>query len=563
VTPQRRLSPTLAAGAAALACCTPALHAASPAGRAAASAPVIVAAGPRADPSDRPGGGLLRVTFSPDGNGRHDSVAVRVRSSPGDVVFLQVRPESLGGVFDLRARVAKNGVAELSWNGRAPGRPAFPDGSFVLKACSEVTTLCSQTRVVAHKRLLSIFSPIVTAATAGKSIPVVIRSDRPGPYTLDLVSVAHPRAHGVGSVLVPGPGRLEYEVPDVTGGVWLLRLRSGSVIRRFPIVVHEKRLTLYDPPSGTALVVYPYMTWRAYDPADEDRNGVEDTWYAHPHTPVVPLTGPYELVRRAAALAGREVAPLAQRAFARWFDEHGLTAQHVTDVELGRMPLGVLRRYATIVFPSHTEYYELSTYRRLLAYRNGGGRLYFMSGNSFYGQVRIEGSRIVRLSYRYRTATQSDFRIAVTGFRDCCWPRNIRPRYRLQPGVRARLPWLLQGTELGAGDLFGVAAGEVDAVDRRLSPAGTIVVASAVVPRFRPTHPILARGWIGSTPFFYEPARVKPRRVDIAYAATGRGEVFSWGSTGFLQTLTAKDVPKAERGQLDRVALNVWRRFTR
>jgi hypothetical protein len=528
-----------------------------------ASAPVIVTAGPHGDPSDRPGGGYLRVTFSPDGDGVRDNVRVRVRSTPGDRVFLLVRPESLGGKFSVDPHRLRARTGVLTWNGRAPGEPTFPDGSFVLKACSAVTKLCSSTSVLAHLRLLSIYSPLVTAASVGQSIPVVIRSDRAGPYTLDLVSVAHPRGAGIATQFVPGPGRIEYRIPDIHGGDWLLRLRSGNLVRRVPIIVHEASIPLDAPPPGTALVVYPYMTWRAYDPIDENRNGQEDTWYAHPFHPSVPLRGPYELVGRAPALGGRETHPLAARAFARWFQEHKLVAQHVTDIELGRIPLTVLDRYATIVFPGHTEYYELATYWKLLAYRDGGGRLYFMSGNSFYGQARIQGSQLVRRSYRYRTASRSDFRLAANGFRECCWPRTIRPRYHLQPGVRRRLPWLLEGTSLNTGDLIGVAAGEVDTIDPRFSPPGTIAVASAVVPRFRPTRPILARGWVGCKPFRYEPAFVKARRVDIAYALTGRGEVFSWGATGFLETLSAKDIPKAERQELDRVALNVWRHFTR
>src|SRR5215470_13413065 len=63
------------------------------------STPVVLAAGPHADPSDRPGGGFLRVTFSPDGDGRRDRVWIRVRSTPGDRLALKVVRESRGGSF--------------------------------------------------------------------------------------------------------------------------------------------------------------------------------------------------------------------------------------------------------------------------------------------------------------------------------------------------------------------------------------------------------------------------------------------------------------------------------
>jgi hypothetical protein len=235
----------------------------------------------------------------------------------------------------------------------------------------------------------------------------------------------------------------------------------------------------------------------------------------------------------------------------------------VTDIELGRLPPEVLGRYATIVFAGHTEYYERTTYDRLLAYRNRGGRLYFLQANSFYGEVAVGPSSITRLSYRYRTLTRSDFRLAATGYRSCCWPRSIMPRYRLAPGVRERLPWLLEGTDLKANDLFGVALTEVDTVDEKLSPPGTVTIASAVVPRFANPGEVHAFAWIGTEPFPHEPAPVRPRRVDIAYAAAGRGEVFSWGNNGFMGSLLLASLPEAERAALDRVALNVWLRFTR
>jgi hypothetical protein len=235
----------------------------------------------------------------------------------------------------------------------------------------------------------------------------------------------------------------------------------------------------------------------------------------------------------------------------------------VTDIELGRMPAAVLSRYATIVFAGHTEYYERTTYDQLLAYRNRGGRLYFLQANSFYGEVAVGRSRITRLSYRYRTPTRSDFRLAANGYRSCCWPRSITPHYHLTPGVRERLPWLFEGTGLKAHDAFGVAMTEVDTVDPHLSPPGTIRIASAVVPRFARPGEVEAFAWLGTQPFPHEPAPIRPRRVDIAYAATGRGEVFSWGNTNFMESLFFPSLPAAERADLSRVALNVWLRFTR
>jgi hypothetical protein len=528
--------------------------------------PLVVSASPHADPSDRPGDGFLRVTFSPDGDGRRDQVTITVRSARSDRLVLEVHPASNAKGFQGPARTVGPGTTRLEWDGLAVDGKPRAGGSYVIRICSATTGECGATRVLAHLRILSVFTPRGSEAVSpGETIPVAVASDRLGPYTLDLAPVTDPRGAGVGAQVVAGPGQSGFRVPPVAGGFWLLRLRSGTAVTYYPLVVHDPLLALDHPPHGTALVVHPYITWRAYDRTDENRDGEVDSWYSHPYRPVVPLTGPFERIRREPVLAGRETSPGSEQAFARWAQKHALTAQHVTDIELGRMPLAVLRRYAVIVFPGHTEYYERQTYGRLLAYRKGGGRLYFLQGNSFYGEVSVGTSRIVRLSYRYRTPKQSDFRLAATGFRSCCWPSTISPRYHLATGVRERLPWLFEGTVLKAGDELGLALREVDTTDSRLSPQGTIRVASAIVPPFASpgSGEDAALGWNGTRPFRYERASVRARRIDIAYAATSRGEVFSWGNCGFMQSLNLETLPAIERVALDRMAFNVWQHFTR
>ena len=530
---------------------------------AAPATPVVLSALPHADASDRPGGGFLRVTFSPDEDGRGDRIVISVRSTPGDRLQLDVRRLSSAVDLDAGVQDVRSPVATLTWNGLDIDGKRQAGGTYVIRVCSAVTGRCAATRVLSHLRVLTVFTPRVTAVSVGETIPTVIASDRAGPYTLDLAPASAPRGPGVGASMVAGPGRIGFRIPPVEGGLHVLRVRSGGEVTFFPLVVHEAELPLRLPPAATALVVYPYLTWRAYDRSDLDRDGWIDSWYAHPRSPVVPLAGPFESLRREQAIASREAGAGSERAFALWLQGHDLTAQHVTDIELGRMPQAVLQRYATIVFPGHTEYYERATYDGLLAYRNGGGRLYFLQANSFYGEVAVGRSRITRLSYRYRTPTRSDFRLAATGYRSCCWPRSITPHYHLTPGVRERLPWLFEGTRLKANDEFGVPMTEADAVDPRLSPPGTITIASAVIPRFKNPGGDHAFSWLGTRSFAHEPGPARPRRIEIAYAAAGRGEVFSWGNIGFMESLFLPSLPSAERDALNRIALNVWMRFTR
>ncbi len=527
--------------------------------------PRLLSAAPVVDPSDRVSDGLRRVTFSPDGDGRRDVVTIGVRAIAGHALSLWLHPISRSATYVHAGRAAA-GVTVLRWNGLQADGSRYPDGSYVLRVCDSVTHHCSKGRVLAHLRLVSMYVRRATGVTAGDTLQVDVSADRRGPYTLDLVSAADAAGAGIGAVEFSRPGRIAYRVPDVpNGGLWLLRVRNGPAITHFPLVVHQPRLDLEAPPPHTALVVYPYLTWRAYDMYDGNRDAVVDSWYAHPRNPVVPLYGPFEPPASDPVLEGREPNPSSQDAFAGWLDEHGLTAEHVTDVELGSLPASVLQRYATIVFEGHTEYYERSTYEKVLAYRNAGGRLYFLQGNSFYGAVTVGVSTVYRASYRYRTAARSDFAIAATGFRSCCWPDPVRPVYSVSPGAVESLPWLFAGTGVQDGDPFGIALGEVDTVDPKLSPPGTVTVATATVPAFTPSREKEASAWLGAKSIPYPPAWKRPQTISIAYAATGKGEVFSWGNTGFLKSVRFGDyeVPREQRAALDRAALNVWERFTR
>jgi len=527
-------------------------------------APVLLAAGPAHVASDTVGGGFRRVTFSPDGDGRDDVVTIRVRTTPGEQLALRLNPDSRSPTL-LPLPPARGRTTTVRWNGLQSGGTRYPTGSYVLRVCDPRTGACSRDAVLAHLRLISLYARTAVGVSAGEDVPVNVDTDHAGKVTLDLVPSDDVDGVGIGATRV-GNGESLYRVPDVPhGGVWLLRAQAGPDVTHFPLVVHQPDWSLDDPPPHTALVVYPYLTWRAYDMFDGNRNGQVDSWYAHPRTPVVPLYGPFEPPAKDPSGEGLPPNPQSQSAFAEWLAVHRLTAQHVTDVELGRLPASVLAKYAEVVFAGHTEYYEDATYAKVMRYRDDGGHLYFLQGNSFYGQAQIVGDHVWRRSYRYRTPTRSDFALAVNGFRTCCWPHSIRPLYSLAPGAVEALPWAFAGTDLKDGDPFGLADGEVDTVDPALSPPGTVVLATATVPPFTPKNPESPNAWLGSRPIPYEPSWKKPQQIDIAYARTGRGEVFSWGNTGFMKTVRYGDLglPASERDALDRVALNVWEHFAR
>ncbi|HKU58879.1 MAG TPA: N,N-dimethylformamidase beta subunit family domain-containing protein [Gaiellaceae bacterium] len=520
----------------------------------------IVGAAPHSDLTDTPWHDYLRVTFSPDGNGLNDRVRVRAIAKAGTQLELDARPESSAKRFVVDRKTAVGGTTTLTWDGRLANGHVAPDASFILDACIAGTTQCAQWQVMAHVRVLDAYVPADVGVQPGQTLPVVIQTDRPGPFTIDLRPAVNPLGPGVGAVTVPAAGTVRYTIPKVDGGLWIVHVASGPVYAQYPLVVHsDKAMTA--PGRGTALVVFPYLTWRAYNDADANRDGQVDSWYAHPLDPVVPLLGPFETYRQEAARNGREADPQDQQAFAAWHKAHPASTQFVTDIELGRLSLDTLRKYALIVFPGHSEYYEQTTYDNLMAYRNGGGHLYFMSGNPFYGQVKVGPSTITRLTYRFRTQTQSDFSIATTGFVTCCWPRTMSVRYHVTAAALKALPWLFAGTGVGAGAEFGRAQGEVDTIDPKLSPATTVVAATATVPPFESNSE--SYGWIGTVPFSYPHASNHAVTLDAAYAATAKGEVFSWGNEGFSTGLYDPALPDTERDALARAAWNVWLHFAR
>lgn len=530
--------------------------------RAASSTLAIVGAAPHSDPSDTPWRDYLRVTFSPDGNGPNDRVRVRVVAKAGTRLELDVHPESSLKRFVVDRKIAVDGTSMLSWNGRLANGHVAPDASFILDACIAGTTHCAAWQVMAHVRVLDAYVPADVGVQPGQAVPVVIQTDRSGPFTIDLRPASNPLGPGVGAVTVPAAGTVRYTIPKVDGGLWIVHVASGSVYAQYPLVVHGPQ-AITAPEHGTALVVFPYMTWRAYNDADSNRDGQVDSWYAHPLDPVVPLLGPFETYRQEAARNGREADPQDQQAFTAWRKVHPAPTQFVTDIELGRLSVDTLRKYSLIVFPGHSEYYEQTTYNNLMAYRNGGGRLYFMSGNPFYGQVEVGPSTITRLTYRYRTPTQSDFSIATTGFVTCCWPRTMSVRYHVTAAALKALPWLFAGTGVQAGAEFGRAQGEVDTIDPKLSPATTVVAATATVPPFKSVNSTESHGWIGTVPFSYPRASNHTVTLDAAYAPTSKGEVFSWGNEGFLTSLYDPALPETERNALALAAWNVWQHFAR
>ena len=178
------------------------------------------------------------------------------------------------------------------------------------------------------------------------------------------------------------------------------------------------------------------------------------------------------------------------------------------------MPLSTLRRYAAIVFPGHTEYYEPGTYDLLKRYRDEGGKLVFLQANPFYRQVRLDRAHnaMVMTDLDAREG-RSDFALAGVGYDGCCFPRSRARAYVAAIGADfARVRWLFRGTGIGPGQSFGYAGSESDRIDPELTPRDHVVAARAIVAG--------KRGVINAA---------------LVWTRAGRGETFATGNYDFLR----------------------------
>ena len=502
-----------------------------------AAAAVAVAAVPGAAARSVPALRLVSAgpaVISPNGNGVNDSLRLKVRAPAGSLLAVRAyfwggRLHGWRGIRTGVAARAARGETTLDWRATTSTGRALHDGSYLVTVCYK---------------------------SAGRLLPplVPVREQRPGPAE---ASVARPPWRRAGCLARPKVIRVERlaayvdstasyvprsRVPLLVSAdegqsrVVLQQDCSGARIPlgpratipralatglyhfvasdpagdefRAPVVIRSDRFPLDRPPPATALLVWPYLTWRAYNAYDADLDGRPDSWYQFWPQRRVSLVGPL-------LPQGVEDDFAATRPFSRWLcARRGLRGQSVTDVELGRLPLAVLRRYAAIVFPGHSEYYGPATYDLLKRYRDKGGHLVFLQANPFYRQVRVqrESNAVVMTDYDAREG-RSDFALAGVGYDGCCFPRSrAAPYVAAIGGDYRRVRWLFRGTGIGPGERFGYAGSESDRIDPQLTPRAHVVAARAII-----------AGRHGAI------------NAAMVWSRAGRGEVFATGNYDFLR----------------------------
>lgn len=512
-----------------------------------AAAAVLLAAVPGASAGRAPALRIVsldRPVFSPNGNGVNDTVTLQTNAAPGTLLGLHVYVWGgrLSGWKRIRTGLSSTSP-DLTWDGSTASGGTVRDRTYQLTACYEDqgrplppepgpvrpgaaeasvrrppwrTSGCAPAQPVRVERLAA-FVDSTGSFRPGRRVPLVVSADR-GRASVGLVQDCRPSAPrlvGRASVSVPAgaaPGLYHAVVLDPAGDEF-----------QAPVVVRSAR-PLDRPLPHTALVVWPYLTWRAYNAYDADLNGIPDSWYQFWRQRRVSLQAP--ILRDGVEDDHRAALP-----FSRWLCARDLRTQQITDVELGRLPLSTLRRYRAVVFPGHTEYYEPHTYDLLERYRDQGGNLIFLQANPFYRQVRIdrEHNAVVLTDYDAREG-RSDFALAGVGYDGCCFPKKRAAPYVAASGrAYERVRWLFRGTGIGPGQSFGEAASESDRIDPQLTPRDHIVAGQAIL---EGKHGVV--------------------NADLVWSRAGKGQTFATGNYTFL---------RMGGGLPSRLLDNVWARL--
>lgn len=162
-----------------------------------------------------------------------------------------------------------------------------------------------------------------------------------------------------------------------------------------------------------------------------------------------------------------------ERRFACWAEDAGYALDYATSEDLERVP-DLLAPYRLVLSVGHDEYWSAGMRDAVERFVAGGGNVAFLSGNTCYWQIRLEGARSVCFKHRFRedpanggpatTTIWSDPRLgrpenALTGvsFTRGGYARTAASVPRGSGGYEVHRPdhWLFAGTDLRRGDLLG------------------------------------------------------------------------------------------------------------
>jgi N,N-dimethylformamidase len=270
-----------------------------------------------------------------------------------------------------------------------------------------------------------------------------------------------------------------------------------------------------------------------------------------------------------------------------WLEKLGGDYDVITEEDLHREGLDLLKPYRVVLTGCHPEYDSVEMLDALEAYLRRGGRFMYMGGNGFYWKIAHHPSRLGVIEVRRAEggvrawdAEPGESYHAFDGEYGGLWRRNGRAPQKLagigfisqgfdhcsyyrrtKAAADPRVAWAFAGVDdelIGNfGILQGGAAGlEIDAADPRLgTPAHALVIARSE--NHSNTYELVAEEVL--TPHGATDAVINPDiHADITFFETpGGGAVFSTGSIAYAGSLSWNRFDN----NLFRLTTNVLSRF--
>ena len=270
-----------------------------------------------------------------------------------------------------------------------------------------------------------------------------------------------------------------------------------------------------------------------------------------------------------------------------WLEHLGGDYDVITEEDLHREGLDLLKPYRVVLTGSHPEYDSVQMLDALEAWLRQGGRLMYMGGNGFYWRIAHHPARdgVIEVrraegGVRAWDAQPGEYHMAFTGEYGGLWRRNARAPQclagvgfisqgfdhcsyfrRTDAAKDPRGAWVFEGvTEEIIGDfgvLQGGAAGlEIDAVDAKLgTPPHALLLARSE--NHSNTYELVAEEVL--VPHGATDAVINPDiHADMVFFETqGGGAVFSTGSIAYMGSLGWNGFDN----NIARVTANVLNRF--
>lgn len=273
-----------------------------------------------------------------------------------------------------------------------------------------------------------------------------------------------------------------------------------------------------------------------------------------------------------------------------WLENADIPYDVITDEDLHREGLSLLRQYRMVITGTHPEYYSLQMLDAVQGFVNRGGRLMYLGGNGFYWRISFsdEHPGVVECR-RSETGVRpwepglGQYYHAFTGEYGGLWRRNGRPSGELtglvmssqgfdvsEPYVLcrgagdARVDFMWQGVDRTEGRQFGDfglcgggAAGlEIDRADPTLgTPEHVLVLGSSQ--RHTDTYLMTPEDLLDPTPDWTGTQSDQVRSDLVFFETPNGGAVFSTGSIAWAGAMACR----AYKNEVSLLTLNVLSRF--